>query len=282
MKNMKILVVDRDPVTLNLVMAKAKQAGHDVAGEPDKGLAVDRAINEHFDMILIDTSPMSNARPVIQNFRHRAIGYSYISLMSRETNQEGAIKAGANDVLVKPFQAENLLEALKGAECFLKLMFMIGDESEDFPSAGGVISKSAFNQLFLSAIDRTSRYGERANLLTIRIENYDEIISNEDAYSAGRTSAELAKLLADIRRQSDVLAQTGKGEYTFMLQRPQYATEPLEAAKRFFKTLYAKQNIFNQSETTPLVSVNLVELPVGDVSFSRYIHEYAELAEDRN
>ena len=67
---------------------------------------------------------------------------------------------GCNDLLKKPVSGEKLIVKSENAERMVGLVERIGDDSEDFPSAGGVIAKSAFNQLFLSSIDRADRYGE--------------------------------------------------------------------------------------------------------------------------
>jgi hypothetical protein len=40
-----------------------------------------------------------------------------------------------------------------------------------------------------------------------------------------------------LRRQSDIIAQTGRNEFCLMLQRPLYETEPMEAANRFADAL---------------------------------------------
>jgi GGDEF domain-containing protein len=139
----------------------------------------------------------------------------------------------------------------------------IGDDSEDFPSAGGVIAKSAFNQLFLSGMDRADRYGERTFVLFISLSNYKEILEMDGPYAAEYAVAKLSQYLVLLRRQSDIIGQTARYEYALLLQRPAYDTEPVEAANRFAESLSNIKDIVSSGSTEVKVTISLVDLPMG-------------------
>jgi CheY-like chemotaxis protein len=262
---MKILIVDRDDLTRQLIRSKLEPLGYSVSEEPDKNRALDKVAKEEFSLIFIDPSPLTNARPVILNMR-RALGhYAYISLLSETILQEEALKAGANDLLAKPLDAQILQERVKNAERLTQLVRRIGDTSEDFLSAGGVIAKSAFNQLFLSGIDRADRYGERTFVLFIAVSNYDKILKMSGAYAADYAVAKLCQHLVRIRRQSDIIGQTARHEYALLLQRPIYETEPMEAANRFALALEDLGPVAAEILTPIEITVTLVDLPIGAV-----------------
>jgi GGDEF domain-containing protein len=206
---------------------------------------------------------LTNARPLVLGIRRSVKNYPYIVLMSHDMSREEAIKSGANDVLAKPLDATLLDTMVGNAERLTTLIKRIGDESEDFPSAGGVIAKSAFNQLFLSCIDRADRYAERSFLVFIGVRNHKKVIENYGAYAAEYASAKLSQYLVRLRRQSDIIAQTGRAEYCLMLQRPVYETEPMEAAKRFAAALEKLEDICANDGDVIEVAVQLVDLPVG-------------------
>lgn len=260
---MKILVIDRDSVTTQMISAKLQASGHTVVVEAVKNNAIERLALENFDAIFIDPSPLSNPRPVILGIRRSVREYPYIVLMSQEMTREDAIRAGANDILTKPLDASNLEKMVQNGDRVTKLIRRIGDESEDFPSAGGVIAKSAFNQLFLSSLDRADRYGERSFLVFIGISNFKAIQQDEGPYAAQTIAARLSQVLVRLRRQSDIIAQTGKSEYCLMLQRPQYDTEPMEAASRFAEALAKNDDLGMAGTSKAEVFVTLIDLPVG-------------------
>ncbi len=260
---MKILVVDRDELIVQLIQSKLHPLGHTVYHETGKNEAVERLSKEAFDVIFLDPMPLKTARPVILNIRRSVPNYPYVFLLSGEATREDALKAGTNDVIGKPIDSAELIEKVTNAERLTELVARIGDDSEDFPSAGGVIAKSAFNQLFLSAIDRADRYGEKTSILFISLSNYKEIIEMEGQYAADFAVAKLSQYLVLLRRQSDIIGQTGKNEYALLLQRPAYETEPVEAANRFADSLSSCEEITTPTSAPVEITISLLEVPIG-------------------
>ena len=205
---MKILIVDREEITAQLMTSRLKPLGHKIVHEPVKNNAIERAEKEPFDLIFIDPAPLTSAHPLILNLRHKTGRYTYVVQIGASITRLEAIKSGANDALSKPVSSENLDHVVDNARNLVKQIERIGDDSIDFPSAGGIISKSAFNQLFLSAIDRADRYGERSYVVFIGIQNYHNIYESEGPYAADCLSAKLSQYLVRLRRQSDIIAQT--------------------------------------------------------------------------
>ena len=261
---MKILVVDQNEATAQTVKSKLEPFGHREVHEPVKNNAIDRLAKEEFDVVFLDPSPLSDARPIILNIRRAVSHYPYIALMSENGTRADAIKAGGNEMLTKPLDAASLPEKIENAERLEGLIKRIGDDSEDFPSAGGVIAKSAFNQLFLSAVDRANRYGERTYILFISLSNFKEIRNLDGIYAADFAAAKLSQYLVLMRRQSDIIGQTAKHEYALMLQRPVYDTEPVEAANRFADSLSGFKDISSGGAMSPQISVTLIALPTGE------------------
>ncbi len=260
---MKILVIDRDSLAPQLIRSKMEEANHTVVEESVKNNAMERLEKEKFDTIFLDPSPLTNARPLVLSIRRSARDYSYVVLTAQDIEKEEALRSGANDLLPKPMDNRKLEEIAANAERLMALIKRIGDESEDFPSAGGVIAKSAFNQLFLSALDRADRYGEQSYLVFIGIKNYTEIRDLDGVQAAQYSAAKLSQYLVRLRRQSDIIAQTGKSEYCLMLQRPQYETEPMEAANRFGEALAKLEDISSSPQSEVETYVRLISLPNG-------------------
>ena len=272
---MNILIIDRQDITAQMVRSKLEPAGHRVHSEPSREAALDLAKAQQFDVIFIDPAPLTSARQVILDFRRKAGGYSYIVVLGENGSYEEAIKAGANNFLSKPIDPEALQAIVQNAGYLGGLVRRIGDEAEDFPNAGGVISKSAFNQLFLSALERADRYGERTFVLFISISNSQNILEMDGGYAAGYAAANLSKALSRLRRQSDIIAQTGKYEYALLLQRPIYETEPMEAANRFVTSLSGYEDLVSEGGIPLEIDVSLVALPCG----SRAFHHLLKLEE---
>jgi len=134
-----------------------------------------------------------------------------------------------------------------------------------------VIAKSAFNQLFLSAIDRGTRYNERSYVLSIGIENYHEIKSLDGNYNADYAVSKLAYHLVRLRRQSDVIGQTGAHEFSLLLQGTQDKGEPEEAAKRFSAAIEELDDIQPVEGGRVRIYIRLTELPGGQLPYQHIV-----------
>ena len=261
---MRILISDRDERTARLVGAKVEGMGHTVRYEPDRRALGDLLTKSAYDLVIADPSPMTDVGGVIVSIRKAARQNTlYIMMMSDSLEAKTVLSKGANDLLAKPISPQELEQKVQSAERFNKIVDWVGDSSEDFPSAGGIIAKSAFNQLFLSAIDRSARYGEKSYVLFISIDNHEDILAMDGQYSAKSSSAKLAQHLVKIRRQSDILAQIGKSDYALLLQRPVYETEPMEAANRFADSISKIEEMEETGAKELCFSVRLMDVPSG-------------------
>lgn len=260
---MRVLIVDQDSLSSKLVRSKLEEHGHQVTEviKRDEGIKALEA--KSFDVVFIDPSPATTVQPFVVNARRAARRYIYIILMSSDAELSEALKSGCNDMLAKPLDAEALNKKQKNAERMVNLIRDMGDASEDFPSAGGVIAKSALNQLFLSAMDRGNRYGDESFVLFFSITNYQDILEMDGKKSADFSSAMLARHLVKVRRQSDIIGQTRKYEYALLLQRPENRQEPIEAAARFAQSLGETGDITAGNPAKADISIRLIELPTG-------------------
>lgn len=260
---MKVLIIERDEVAAQLLKSKLIPLGCEVFIEMNKNDGMARLGSERFDILFIDPTPVKTARPAVFDIRRTARSYAYVFLTVPEITQEMALREGVNDSFPKPFAASQVDGKVKNAERMLKLLRHMGDDSIDFPSSGGVIAKSAFNQLFLSGVDRAGRYGERTFILFITVANYDELLKLDGKQGADYTAAMLSKQLVHTRRQSDIIGQIAKNEYALLLQRPSHANEPIEATNRFAETI--ANGILNESQNIgpAQIRLTLVDIPVG-------------------
>lgn len=272
---MHILVIDRDALTTQLLQGRLEALGHQVTVEPNKTTAFDLLRDGQIDCILVDPSPLSDARPVIIGAWKNMRGpfKPYILLLSKSATRGDAILAGSNDVLQKPFDPQDLETKIKSAERLMALHRHLGD-GEEIRSGHGMIGKSAFNQLFLSAIDRAFRYGERSLVIIAQVTNRSEIDSHGAANAEACLTA-LGERLVFMRRQSDIVGRIGTDCFGILLQRPLYESEPIDAINRFAETLDKFHHSYAGEGCAPHLKLELVELPEGALLATRHapLHE---------
>lgn len=263
--HLKILLVERDSSVCKILRDQIAPLGHQVVMEPMKNNIAGRLHQEHFDVIALNPEPLTTPRPAVLNIRRAAAHFVYVLLMSEMRTQREAIQAGTNDLLALPLQGGQLPVILGNAQRLIGLVKHLGDRAEDFPSAGGIIAKSAFNELFLAGIDRADRYGEKTYVLFITLENFRDMLNHDGAYAADFAVAKMAKFLTNNRRQSDIVGQTGRAEYAILLRSPLDETEPVEAANRFAEAFTREgiAKIMADGTSAVEIGIRLIALPTG-------------------
>lgn len=268
--SMDILVIDRDSLTNQLISSKLAAKGHAVTVEANKNDAFDKLRARAFDVVMVDPYPMSEARPVIISiWKNAGANKPYLLLLSKTATSEEAILAGANDVLSKPFDTADVEAKVGNAARLLEAARHLALE-DNVHSAGGLIGKAAFNQLFLSAIDRSFRYGERSFVVFVDMTNYDDV-AKVGASAAEETVRRLTEKMTYMRRQSDVIGRLSRHSFGILLQRPQYETEPVDALNRFSEILDKFLGEFVDKAAAPHLRLRLVELPQGAQHGERHV-----------
>lgn len=260
---MKILVIDNDIVTANLLKSRLLPLGH-IVEITEKNENAEKIIADGWDVIVYDPSPLTTLRPSVLSMRRANRRNVYMILMSQTLEFKDALTSGFNDFMKKPLDMNLMLDKIDHAGDLMALQKHLANDKEDFPSAGGVIAKSAFNQLFLSCLDRADRYGEVSHIIFIAIDNYAQISTEAGVYDANVVSAKLAHHLVRLRRQSDIIAQSRENEYALLLLRPMSESEPIEAAHRFAESLSKCTDIPSDPRMPVNIRVYLMRLPTGE------------------
>lgn len=248
---MKLLIIDRDSLATTLLQSRLETRNYEITVEPSKNDALELLKTQDFDVIMFDPAPIQDARTIVINI-YKTLKGRYepqFLILSKTLSSADAIAAGANDLVRKPISSQDLEEKLDNLD---RLTGYIDNLAivQDLSSQKGIINKQAFNELFLSAIDRAHRYAERSFIVFISITAQDDDFNR------------LCNKLRYIRRQSDVIGQTGAHEFGILLQRPQYESEPHDATTRFTETLnqyVSEEDGFDSFE----INLNLVEIPIG-------------------
>lgn len=111
----RILVVD-DAAFMRMRLAGILQEnGYQVLEAANGQEAVDRYFAEQPDLVLMDiTMPVMDGITAIENIRSRDPDARVIvcSAMGQQSMVIRAVKAGAKDFIVKPFQPERVMEAV--------------------------------------------------------------------------------------------------------------------------------------------------------------------------
>lgn len=280
---MKFIVLDRDRDSCDHIIATLESAGFEAEAAASRSTAVQMFVGGGYDAIFFDPVPqiqLNEIRSFAIGVRRPTSLFPPIIVVSHaamlDLSKEELQSVGVNAFLDKPFSAQNLIEKANDAKRLVETARMMADTEEDFPSQGGIIAKSAFSQLFLTCLDRADRYGEDSYLVTVVIDNLDDIATNDGADAAARVADKLRQVVTRTRRLSDIAGHVEMARFCLLLLRPSREDEPVLAANRFAESLKAAQNELAVSETPPVIRVSLLAIPSGIVTLELLVERQDE------
>ena len=115
---MRILIADDDPVTRRFISSLLVDAGYETMTAEDGAHALELAANHHFDLIVTDLlMPYQDGYSVLKairaNERLAHLPVIIVSMLDREQDIVRGLEEGADDYVVKPFNARELLARIK-------------------------------------------------------------------------------------------------------------------------------------------------------------------------
>ena len=112
-----ILICDDAAFMRMMIKDILTKNGYNVVGEAENGaIAVEKYTETNPDLVLMDiTMPEMDGIQALKKIKEKDPGASVImcSAMGQQAMVIESIQAGAKDFIVKPFQAERVLEAVK-------------------------------------------------------------------------------------------------------------------------------------------------------------------------
>lgn len=143
-----ILLVDDDAALGELVADVLSDAGFQLESALDGGRGLARAIQERFDLVLLDVMlPVLDGFEVLRQLRRRsAVPVIMLTARSSQQDRVAGLNAGADDYLAKPFGTEELLARVRAV---LRRTGQTLSGTAEMASAGGLRLNRASGQVWV-------------------------------------------------------------------------------------------------------------------------------------
>lgn len=112
----RILLVEDEPGLILTLTDRLESEGYDVVSEEDGDSGLKRALNESFDLFILDIMlPKKNGLDICQEIRKRDIQTPVIMLTAKGqvVDKVVGLKLGADDYLTKPFEIPELMARIE-------------------------------------------------------------------------------------------------------------------------------------------------------------------------
>ena len=113
--SLRVLVIDDEKPLRRILKAALRPEGYRIFEAVDGQTGLDASVTAHPDLIILDWGlPDKNGIEMVREIRHRsAVPIFILSVDQQVTDKVAALDAGADDYLMKPFDAPELLARLR-------------------------------------------------------------------------------------------------------------------------------------------------------------------------
>ena len=172
---MKVLLVEDEPNVAGLINKGLAEKGHSVTVAPDGALGLEFALNNFFDVIILDIMlPKMSGMEVCKQLRQKNIltPILFLTALGTTENIVAGLNAGGDDYLVKPFKFAELEARLKSLYRRKQALLQ-----EDDIIRFGNVSVSLDNKIVTYSGDQVSLTSTEFRLLEYLIKNKNRVVS---------------------------------------------------------------------------------------------------------
>ena len=210
----KILIIDDDQEIRVMLQKILSTAGYSVYEAEDGETGLQLVALEQPDLILLDINmPNLNGIEICRKLRSDPKNnFAIIMLTAVEDKEVEGLESGADDYIVKPFQKKVLLARIKSG-------LAVAERRKDafLDPLTNVFNRRTFNNFLLQEEERALRYGRPLSVIITDIDNF-KVVNDAYGHDAGDdVLIEVAAILRQNCRRSDLLARIGGEEFVILL-----------------------------------------------------------------
>jgi two-component system chemotaxis response regulator CheY len=272
------LIVDDDILFTRLVKTRLESWGHNVSMLSSGEEAYQRIRKEPVRVVILDSELEGIDGPAMcerirQLERSR---YIYIIVYGETPDKDrmvAALKAGADDFIVKPFNPIELRLRLENAKRLLNLEDELR-EGGGTDAVTGMVNLTSFQQFFSVVLAESRRTNTVGALMFLEVPDFQSIFEENGYIPAHTLMSEIARIIRRSVRTSDVVARIDDDLFCVMLQNTFWdKCRPL--AEKFAERIQNSVVFVEEMEIRPKVNISTTNYPVSDMPANEIL-QYGE------
>ncbi len=215
---LRILVIDDDELSTNLICVVLEDAGLHAMGINDPKQAVDCVFEFNPDLVILDMyMPEVNGMEIAQVLRqHESCSDIPLLFLSGETNPEiraAALNIGVDDFLVKPFDHTYLVSA-------------VANRAHRARAMGAKLFRDSLTQLLVhdeiekqleAQLAAADRHATELSYVMLDLDNFKQVNDTHGHLTGDQVIKSLVSLLRRSFRRNDILGRFGGDEFVAIM-----------------------------------------------------------------
>src|SRR2546427_7764434 len=191
-----------------MVAADGEEAMKQLAQEP-----VDIAL---LDIMMPKMSGLEVCRKIRKDPRQANIYVILLTALAGAEERVGGLELGANDYIIKPFYLPDFSARIRVGEKLIHERRNMEKRAAEDPLTG-LYNQRMFEERLRHEFERAKRYGRPLSLMMIDIDDFKQVNDQYGHHWGDAVLREIARILKEKTRKSDILVRYGGGEVSLML-----------------------------------------------------------------
>ena len=213
----KVLIVDDNAKTRKMLSRHLKKENYAILEAENGQLALEQIRAELPEVVLLDVMmPGMSGFDVCQHLRktpqHELVYIIMLTALTGNDDKVEGLDLGADDYVIKPFDISELLARIRvGERTVIKKREAIIDELTK------AYNKNYFNLYLTQEVGRSERYKRDLSLIITDIDYFKKVNDTYGHLVGDKVLKEVAQVLIQQCRGSDIMARWGGEEFVFLL-----------------------------------------------------------------
>ena len=208
----------------------------------------------------------------------RAARYTYLIFYTAQADKDSllaGLEAGADAYLTKPLNTVELRLRMKNAKRLLNLEDELTEHG--FHDRGtGIVNGTSFIEFFRVILADSIRTGSNGALMYVTVNNHHEIYASMGFSPAHNMMVDIARLLSEAVRDSDLVARLDDNVFCALLQNT-YWDKCLPFADRVLGGVKDLTVHVDDFQFKPDVSISLINYPQDNMTYEQILHSTERL-----
>ena len=227
-----ILVAEDNADQLEIIQTILTKGRYRVVSAVNGQEAMERLAREPVDIALLDImmpklTGLEVCRKIREDPRLRNIYVIFLTALVAGEDRVKGLEMGANDYITKPFYIPELMARISVAERLTHERREMERQAAHDPLTG-LYNRRTFEERLGPEFDRAKRYGRPLSILMIDVDDFKRVNDKYGHDWGDVVLKEVARVLREKTRKSDIPARYGGEEFIMML--PEIALEGAEQA----------------------------------------------------
>ena len=240
MTMINVLVIDRERAVRQVLKEGLSKIGYSVDTVSTTAEALKLLEEKSFSIILTDLrTPGAKGIEMLKKFKHQGSGVSIIAIVPYSSVKlaiEALSKKQIFDYVTKPFNIKEVEIVLRRVVDRDYLLRQIGQkdlyqEMAIIDGLTGLYNRRHLDEVLTREIERAKRYRQPLALLMMDIDDFKKYNDTHGHLAGDKLLKDLAKLLLNAVRATDMIFRYGGEEFVVVLPRT-FKQEAVEVAKR--------------------------------------------------